>query len=97
MQYLTYGDQAVTAQPDLVGPVYLDVGGGYATYDPNQIEDPGFIANPPQDIMEDPRVQQALQQLQQAAYQSNQGPAGLFGIPWSWVAGGLLLVLLLRR
>lgn len=74
--------------------IYHDMPGG--------MYDPGFCANeegPVPPLADDPNVQQALDNLQNAI---DAGPGGIdargfFGVPWPWIAGGLLVALIVRR
>lgn len=76
-------------------------GGGY--YDPSFSTGSPAGTPPPPPLTEDPSVLAALQNVQNAI--DNAGgtiPGGLsdthaFGIPWPWVAAGLVAILILRR
>lgn len=77
-------------------PVYHEIPGG-------GVYDPGFIVGtpppPPPPVGEDPRVRDALDNLELAV---ERGPGsinerGFFGIPWPWIAGGLLIAMVVRR
>lgn len=76
--------------------VYLEMpGAGGGAYDPAVAATP-LPAIP--DVLDDPRVRAALDKIQTEIDTIGTDPtAGLFGIPWPLVAGGLLLVLLIRR
>ncbi len=83
-----------TVPPD--SQVYLEMpGAGGGAYDPARGGEP-LPAIP--DVLDDPRVRTALDKLQLEINTMATDPSGgLFGIPWPLVAGGLLLVLLVRR
>lgn len=89
------GDAAVSSNITDDCAIYHEIPGG-------GVYDPGFaVGTPPAapEVAEDPRVQMALDRLDQAL---SQGPGSIngrdfFGIPWPWIAGGLLITLLVRR
>lgn len=103
MQYTYMGEMdAVTGESGVSSvvsddcPLYHEIpGGGYY--------DPGFNAgqpmlDPPPPLAEDPNVAAALNNLQTAI---DAGPGTMnmrdfYGIPWPWIAAGLVGIILLR-
>lgn len=100
-QYLGEMD-AVTGDPAVVSTVtddcqiYHEIPNGGGVYDP------GFVVGSPPApvrIEDDPRVRDALARLDQAVAAGPGGidERGFFGIPWPWIAGGLLVALVMRK